>query len=1244
MKNEAAEYLFFHREALRMKKSQTNSSRARETMHQDLSGANVANVFAAFTGSVDDSAQFVQIPPRISTLLDMLTKKDVTTRIKALSELVTDTVSESDTNGVVNSLENLVQAFVRGSLFDPSWKCRSLYCRLIPIIYKKTGRSLEPHLEALVPWWVLSQFDPSNPDATSSFHEVFSTDEKRTRVISHYFLQISQLISRFLSSSPESLASQFRATDNRDEFEENDRFDRVRCACYSSIQWLIDGGVHADESVLLSGFPGYAGFDLMGSVTVRKSLFSLILIIPNFFTSLPKKSLTQLIRALEETVLSDIDTGKVEAWKLIHQLHSLPVSFVDAVLASLSCMDVVRRPDLLLVDGLARMGQDAIPPTQSIKLRDVALGKLEQVFGLPDGRADETLRSLVGLVCRLDREGGAKSVLSFPMTNVTAKRVVECLKENDALVGAIDVSGLSSVKAVLMGNTDSIDNVDSMRDFAFIVENCPNCRISHPKLFSEWMDDATTDPSERSIFVDTIVRLIQRAPVEEGMRMYHRLHPVVAIEACEKFLGRFFFPANPEWTEYVRSHPELLRQALALRPVEGAVGKETPIDNGFILIGTDMYLGIVEDVISRDSIDVLETLLHLRKQVSKPYLPDHLVNILWERFCLGDSLIDPLLILSADFPDFEFAQNIFRSNHFPSVSSELVRLLFPTSTSKENLLGWVITSQPDTGLLECLLDESFVGCDSFPELLMVGLMAGTGDRQLSSQFDSSQLLSRWYIFIKSRSTDPFESMHVFRRIGKLLNPGTVTFRLNDLFALAVAHHAAESGWVVPEVIVRDGLAEELKLALFSLQRVQSSKLDLSTISITDQHSERSRFIQECLVRVVDPGTVLSRFTLFELESPVVAEWLFQHGDIETAFMLKDEMHGANMDTLDSRVIEWLQSNASIALALALVSSRQDHARVLIGAARLRIVDFGELVSFNSGAVVQTVLALDTHDENEIFALIKLVHAIAVTFGRFKRETGLVAFLIEYLQDTVEDGSVAEGMKRIIHRAVSQVVDECVNFPITDSSERLWDKGELGVVFSDLMGCVSPGEFHDWATSVGSRSAAADAEKLLCRSENVFESLVELNKAALTDVRQLFSKSARLLICHYSGCGGEIKAELQFSFPSTWPARNATLTVSPVPGLSKAKNARLQMSVQHSLRMHGVQPTVQIWTENIEGFLKNVEECYICYSITHHTSTGSGGAIPDKQCKNCNNKFHAQCLFKWFKQSQKTNCVLCQQPW
>jgi len=122
------------------------------------------------------------------------------------------------------------------------------------------------------------------------------------------------------------------------------------------------------------------------------------------------------------------------------------------------------------------------------------------------------------------------------------------------------------------------------------------------------------------------------------------------------------------------------------------------------------------------------------------------------------------------------------------------------------------------------------------------------------------------------------------------------------------------------------------------------------------------------------------------------------------------------------------------------------------------------------------------------------------------------------------------------------------------------------------------------------------------------------------------------------------------FPDCWPLRLGQIEVSAVVGLSKAKNARLQVSIQSVFRMNGVQNAIQIWIENIHGFLKDVEECYICYSVTYHhgakgtgTGNGNGGSIPNKKCKTCKYKFHSACLLKYFKTSGKTICCLCQNP-
>jgi hypothetical protein len=65
----------------------------------------------------------------------------------------------------------------------------------------------------------------------------------------------------------------------------------------------------------------------------------------------------------------------------------------------------------------------------------------------------------------------------------------------------------------------------------------------------------------------------------------------------------------------------------------------------------------------------------------------------------------------------------------------------------------------------------------------------------------------------------------------------------------------------------------------------------------------------------------------------------------------------------------------------------------------------------------------------------------------------------------------------------------------------------------------------------------------------------------------------------------------------------------------------------------------MWKKNVEKELDGIEPCPICYSILHPKSM----SLPKLKCPTCNNKFHNQCLFTWFKSSGKSKCVVCQQP-
>jgi E3 ubiquitin-protein ligase listerin len=67
--------------------------------------------------------------------------------------------------------------------------------------------------------------------------------------------------------------------------------------------------------------------------------------------------------------------------------------------------------------------------------------------------------------------------------------------------------------------------------------------------------------------------------------------------------------------------------------------------------------------------------------------------------------------------------------------------------------------------------------------------------------------------------------------------------------------------------------------------------------------------------------------------------------------------------------------------------------------------------------------------------------------------------------------------------------------------------------------------------------------------------------------------------------------------------------------------------------------LQLWKKNLDKEFEGVEPCPICYSVIHMTNK----SLPRLQCGVCRNKYHSNCLQKWFQTANKNNCPMCQQP-
>lgn len=73
----------------------------------------------------------------------------------------------------------------------------------------------------------------------------------------------------------------------------------------------------------------------------------------------------------------------------------------------------------------------------------------------------------------------------------------------------------------------------------------------------------------------------------------------------------------------------------------------------------------------------------------------------------------------------------------------------------------------------------------------------------------------------------------------------------------------------------------------------------------------------------------------------------------------------------------------------------------------------------------------------------------------------------------------------------------------------------------------------------------------------------------------------------------------------------------------------------SLTNGSVMELVELFNKNVNLHFLGFEDCAICYLILHQDHS-----LPLKTCTTCLNKFHAACLYKWFKSLGASTCPLC----
>ncbi|KFG58254.1 zinc finger, C3HC4 type (RING finger) domain-containing protein [Toxoplasma gondii RUB] len=153
---------------------------------------------------------------------------------------------------------------------------------------------------------------------------------------------------------------------------------------------------------------------------------------------------------------------------------------------------------------------------------------------------------------------------------------------------------------------------------------------------------------------------------------------------------------------------------------------------------------------------------------------------------------------------------------------------------------------------------------------------------------------------------------------------------------------------------------------------------------------------------------------------------------------------------------------------------------------------------------------------------------------------------------------------------------------------------------------------------------------------------EASKLAETfDLSLNFDSRQRDLAVTFRDEKGEISVTLNVLFAKNFPLQKSQphLDLDRIPGVPKRRSSRWLLAAFGAMNRSSLSAGLFVWAANLQHFFEGLEDCPICYSVVHphHRS------LPKKMCATCKYKFHAECIYRWFRTARKTNCPLCQSP-
>lgn len=400
------------------------------------------------------------------------------------------------------------------------------------------------------------------------------------------------------------------------------------------------------------------------------------------------------------------------------------------------------------------------------------------------------------------------------------------------------------------------------------------------------------------------------------------------------------------------------------------------------------------------------------------------------------------------------------------------------------------------------------------------------------------------------------------------------------------------------------------------------------------------------------------------------ERVLKHADIPK--MLLADSVPKFFDLLMTSKFVNLQRLSVIFLQKHILETQQDFVvEYQLSKSNLGLKDFDDSAATLPSALVQTVTTFeanieDSLDDEEYSKVVRYLWSWLLVFDHFTDTT--FSIKADYINQIKADGAIERLLNTIFNcvsiadnaflgKLVTAPLEKHVKAIPGNSLIQLYNihDGCIGELFRFEMSFLLLHLYYlafqhlgsyvqQWFNGIRDLQLKQQVEKFSVR----FVSPILISKMMddVSQVKNRLTEKDENLTIKVNTVTHEIKSvyvideqtmEMVVKIPETFPLSNVMVEGPVRLGVKDSQWKAWLLASQRviSLTNGSIIDCIELFNRNVNLHFSGFEECAICYSILHQDHS-----LPSKVCPTCLNKFHAACLYKWFKSSGSSTCPLC----